>query len=70
MAEHVERARDYLHVWSGRVERGMDEAEFVRCARHDYELAEGELRRRARVALAAPFEQSWAWVGALLEEEA
>ncbi len=42
VADHVERARDYLRVWSGRVERGMDEGEFVRCARHDYELAEGE----------------------------
>jgi glyoxylase-like metal-dependent hydrolase (beta-lactamase superfamily II) len=59
VADHVERARNYLRVWSGRVERGMDEEEFIRCARHDYELAEGELDE-LRVALAAPFEQSWA----------
>ena len=59
VAEHVERARDYLRVWSGRVGRGMDEEEFVRCARHDYELAEGEYDD-LRGPLAAPFEQSWA----------
>jgi hypothetical protein len=58
VAGHVERARDYLRVWSGRVERGMEEEEFVRCARHDYELSEGEYDDR-RVPLAAPFEQSY-----------
>ena len=59
VAEHVERARDYLRVWSDRVERAMDEEEFVRCARQDYELAEGEYDD-VRAPLAAPFEQSWA----------
>src|SRR5215203_3741723 len=59
VAEHVERTRYYLRVWSGRVHRGMDEEEFVRCARHDYELAEGEVDEE-RIALAAPFAQSWA----------
>ena len=58
VAEHVERARDYLRVWSGRVERGMGEEEFVECARHDYEVAEGEYDERLQ--LAAPFEQSYA----------
>lgn len=57
VAEHVERAREYLHVWSGRVERGMDLDEFVRCAKHDYELAEEAYDER--LALAAPFEDSW-----------
>ena len=57
VAEHVERAGDYLRVWSGRVERGMDEEEFVAAARHDYELSEGEYDA-VRVPLAAPFEQS------------
>ena len=56
VAEHVERARDYLHVWAGRVERGMDEQEFVAHALHDYEAAEGAVDER--VPLAAPFEQS------------
>jgi glyoxylase-like metal-dependent hydrolase (beta-lactamase superfamily II) len=59
VAEHVGRARDYLRVWSRRVERGMDEGEFVRCAREDYELAEGSAFDE-RLALAAPFEQSYA----------
>jgi hypothetical protein len=58
VADHLERAQDYLRVWSGRVERGMGEEEFVRCARHDYELAEGELDEE-RIALAAPFAQSY-----------
>ena len=58
VADHLERAQDYLRVWSGRVERGMDEEEFVRDARHDYELAEGELDEE-RIALAAPFAQSY-----------
>jgi glyoxylase-like metal-dependent hydrolase (beta-lactamase superfamily II) len=57
VAEHVERARDYLHVWSGRVERGMSEKEFVAAARHDYEAAEGAYDER--LPLAAPFEQSY-----------
>jgi glyoxylase-like metal-dependent hydrolase (beta-lactamase superfamily II) len=57
VAEHVERAREYLHVWSGRVERGMDQEEFVRCARHDYELAEGACDER--LSLVAPFEDSY-----------
>ena len=57
VAEHVERARDYLRVWSGRVERGIDEEEFVACARHDYEAAEGSYDER--LPLAAPFEQSF-----------
>ena len=36
----------------------MEEEEFVRCARHDYELSEGAYDDR-RVPLAAPFEQSY-----------
>jgi len=58
VAEHVERARDYLRVWSGRIERGMDEDEFVRCAEEDYEAVEGEVDDR--LPLVAPFEQSYA----------
>ena len=58
VAEHVGRARDYLRVWSGRVERGASEEEFVAAARHDYELAEGELDEE-RIALAAPIAQSY-----------
>ena len=57
VAEHVQRARDYLRVWSGRVERGMDEDEFVACARHDYEAGEGSYDER--LPLVAPFEQSY-----------
>ena len=57
VAEHVERCRDYLRVWSGRVERGMDQDEFVRCARHDYELSEGTYDER--VPYAAEFKDSW-----------
>jgi hypothetical protein len=58
VAEHVTRARDYLEVWSGRVERGMNEQEFVEAARHDYEASEGDFDER--LPLAAPFEQSYA----------
>jgi glyoxylase-like metal-dependent hydrolase (beta-lactamase superfamily II) len=58
VAEHVVRARDYLRVWSGRVERGIDEEEFVRCARHDYEAEEGAYDE-VRGPLAAPFAQSY-----------
>jgi glyoxylase-like metal-dependent hydrolase (beta-lactamase superfamily II) len=58
VAEHVMRARDYLEVWSGRVERGMNEQEFVEAARHDYEASEGDFDER--LPLAAPFEQSYA----------
>src|SRR5215213_6971408 len=58
VAEHVERARDYLRVWSGRIERGMGEDEFVRCAEEDYEAVEGEVDDR--LPLVAPFEQSYA----------
>jgi glyoxylase-like metal-dependent hydrolase (beta-lactamase superfamily II) len=57
VAEHVERARDYLRVWAGRVERGMSQEEFVAAARHDYELSEGAYDERLR--LAAPFEDSF-----------
>ena len=57
VADHIERARDHLHVWSGRVERGTSEEEFVAAARHDYEAAEGAWDER--VLLAAPFEQSY-----------
>jgi glyoxylase-like metal-dependent hydrolase (beta-lactamase superfamily II) len=58
VAEHVERARDYLRVWAGRVERGTSEEEFVSAARHDYEASEGSYDTE-RVPLAAPFEQSY-----------
>jgi len=57
VAEHVARARDYLRVWAGRVERGMSEEEFVAAARHDYEASEGEYD--GRLPLVAPFEQSY-----------
>jgi glyoxylase-like metal-dependent hydrolase (beta-lactamase superfamily II) len=57
VAEHVGRARDYLRVWSARVERGMSEQEFVAAAAHDYAASEGELNER--LSLVAPFEQSY-----------
>jgi glyoxylase-like metal-dependent hydrolase (beta-lactamase superfamily II) len=58
VADHIKRARDYLHVWAARVERGMSEEEFVAAARHDYELSEGAVDER--LPLVAPFEQSYA----------
>jgi glyoxylase-like metal-dependent hydrolase (beta-lactamase superfamily II) len=57
VAEHVERARDYLRVWSGRIERGTTEEDFVAAARHDYVAGEGAYDER--LPLAAPFEQSY-----------
>ena len=58
VAGHVGRARDYLRVWSGRVERGVGEEEFVR-GRAPRLRAGGGRVRRAADPLAAPFEQSY-----------
>jgi glyoxylase-like metal-dependent hydrolase (beta-lactamase superfamily II) len=59
VAEHVARAREYLRIWSERVEGGMSEEEFVARARSDYEAAVGGYDEE-RLPLAAPFEQSYA----------
>lgn len=56
-AEHVGRAREYLRVWSGRVEGGMSEEGFVEAARRDYAESEGSYDEK--LDLAAPFWQSY-----------
>src|SRR5207253_842417 len=50
VAEHVERARNYLGVWAKRVLDGMTEQEFVAAARADLD---------ARIALTVLDAQSW-----------
>jgi len=57
VAEHVERAREYLAVWAKRVEDGMTEDEFVAAAEAD--LAASEDTDAPYYQRAAPFEQSY-----------
>ena len=57
VAEHVERARNYLGVWAKRVLDGMTEPEFVAAARADLEASEDT--EAPYYQSAAPFEQSY-----------
>ena len=57
VAEHIERAREYLAVWAERVHGGMTEEDFVAAARADLEESEGE--GAYAYLRAAPFNQSY-----------
>jgi glyoxylase-like metal-dependent hydrolase (beta-lactamase superfamily II) len=57
VAEHVERARNYLGVWAKRVHDGMTQEQFVAAAKADLEGAEGE--DADAYLRAAPFVQSY-----------